>query len=488
MNGMKQFIQTIGLGLAGLLVGGDWAARAAEPDQLRHRDQRVFRGVMETEAFELHTGFGAVTIPMEEVATIAADPDHPGLVEVRSRHRNLLKGFVHAAWKWRDVDGKVQSIRAVDVESWSRGASGSEEDALPTRQFVILKNGDLVSGRILNETLGLEANGIESAIPLADLDALRSEGMGRTFLCVYRDGSRGEVQLQTPALRVELDLGPTVTLSSWQIEAIYCRSGFVPLGVIRTFDLVGQIENNAAPRAAPFPGMVWIPPGSFTMGSDPGEADRGSDEGPMMEVRLVRGFWMAQHEVTQEAYARVIGNNPSTFTADPQAPVEKVNWHEAMAYCQKLTDEADRSGTLPRGLVFRLPTEAEWEYACRAGSVTRFSYGDDATESDLARYAWYVENSDSSTHAVGQKEPNAWGLYDMHGNVWEWCWDAWQVAYPGGKQRDYRAQKGGWLRVARGGSWLYSAGNCRSANRDDYGPNNRCSDIGFRVVLAPPLR
>jgi len=196
---------------------------------------------------------------------------------------------------------------------------------------------------------------------------------------------------------------------------------------------------------------------------------------------------MAQFEVTQAEYQSVMGSNPSTFTTDPQQPVEKVNWHEAFAYCQRLTEAAEEAGTLPRGYVFRLPTEAEWEYACRAGTDTRFSYGADPSDSELGRYAWYVENSDSSPHPVGQLEPNPWGLYDMHGNVWEWCLDQWQYAYPGGRAEDFRATERGWLRVARGGSWLYSASNCRSANRDDYGPNNRCSDIGFRVVLAPPI-
>jgi formylglycine-generating enzyme required for sulfatase activity len=224
------------------------------------------------------------------------------------------------------------------------------------------------------------------------------------------------------------------------------------------------------------------------MGSESNEAGRGSDEGPQTAVTITQGFWMSQFEVTQAEYIGTIGSNPSTFTKDPQQPVEKVNWHEAVAYCRQLTAEATEAGTLPPGHIFRLPTEAEWEYACRAGTSTRFSYGDDPSDSELGEVAWYVENSNSSPHPVGQLEPNPWGLYDMHGNVWEWCYDQWQYAYPGGKSRNFLASEDGWLRVARGGSWLYSASNCRAANRDDYGPNNRCSDIGFRVVLAPPLR
>src|SRR5690606_4368903 len=135
---------------------------------------------------------------------------------------------------------------------------------------------------------------------------------------------------------------------------------------------------------------------------------------------------------------------------------------------------------LPPGYIYRLPTEAEWEYACRAGTSTRFSYGDDPTTAALRDYAWFIGNSDSSSHPVGQLQPNPWGLHDMHGNVWEWCLDIWGASYPGGSIPDYTGPAEGWLRVARGGSWLYDPAFSRSANRDDYGPENRCSDIGFR--------
>lgn len=138
----------------------------------------------------------------------------------------------------------------------------------------------------------------------------------------------------------------------------------------------------------------------------------------------------------------------------------------------------------PEGWEFRLPTEAEWEYACRAGTTTRFSYGEDKAELQLGDFGWFTRNSDSMTHPVGVKQPNAWGLYDMHGNVWEWCLDRWGGLLPGGSITNTPAAASGTLRGARGGSWLYEARSCRSANRDDYSAANKCGDLGMRVVLA----
>jgi formylglycine-generating enzyme required for sulfatase activity len=177
----------------------------------------------------------------------------------------------------------------------------------------------------------------------------------------------------------------------------------------------------------------------------------------------------------------VISANPSNATGDPGLPVEKVSWYEAMEFCRKLTQLAETAGKLPPGYTYRLPTEAEWEYACRAGTLTPFSFGEANNDLQLGDYAWFTLNSDSMPHPVGGKRPNPWGLFDMHGNVWEWCLDRWEGTLPGGTVTNQPTVPNGPLRVARGGSWLYDAKACRSANRDDYGPSN----IGFRVVLAP---
>jgi hypothetical protein len=175
--------------------------------------------------------------------------------------------------------------------------------------------------------------------------------------------------------------------------------------------------------------LAWIAPGTFTMGSPAGEVDRDPDEGPQTLVTLTRGFFMGRYEVTQGEYLAVMGNNPSIFSTnngfaeDPSRPVESVSWDNATAYCAALTQRERLAGRIGTNAVYRLPTEAEWEYACRGWTSTRFSYGDDIGYTNLTNYAWYHDNCGGRTHPVGQKLPNLWGLYDMHGNVWEWCQD-----------------------------------------------------------------
>jgi hypothetical protein len=213
--------------------------------------------------------------------------------------------------------------------------------------------------------------------------------------------------------------------------------------------------------------MVWIAPGTFTRGGS--------------EVTISRGFGMSKYEVTQAQYKAVVGTDPSHFKGDNN-PVEKVSWHDAVAYCTKLTEKEKAAGRLPVGYEYRLPTEAEWEYGCRAGTTTLFSFGDD--ESKLGEYGWYDSNSGSTTHSVGEKKPNGWGLYDMHGNVFEWCQD-WRGDYPGGSVTDPQGAATGSNRVIRGGYWRFFAGDCRSEYRSHSKPGYRSSHVGFRPVLAP---
>jgi formylglycine-generating enzyme required for sulfatase activity len=246
--------------------------------------------------------------------------------------------------------------------------------------------------------------------------------------------------------------------------------------------------------------FVWIPPGSFVMGSPTNEVDRGANEGPRLDespqtaVTISRGFWMGKYEVTQGEYLSLMNSNPSYFSTnnnysqDLNRPVEQVSWYDATNYCGQLTQRERTAGRIATNAVYRLPTEAEWEYACRAGTSTRFSYGDDPGYTNLTNYAWYSDNSGFMTHPVGQKLPNPWGLYDMHGNVWEFCQD-WSATYPGGIAIDPQGPATGSFRVDRGGAWgwgyNFGAGSCRSARRDDTLPQDWFQNLGFRVVFAP---
>jgi formylglycine-generating enzyme required for sulfatase activity len=250
--------------------------------------------------------------------------------------------------------------------------------------------------------------------------------------------------------------------------------------------------------------MVWIQPGTFTMGSPAAEEDRWTDEGPQTRVTISRGFWMGKYEVTQREYQTVMGRNPSFFTGDLERPAEQVTWLDATNYCAQLTAQEQAAGRLPAGHVYRLPTEAEWEYACRAGTTTRFSYGDDPGYAELADHAWYGDNSYTNappagayyesagrfytTQPVGQKPANPWGLHDLEGNVWEWCWDWYATTLPGGSKTDPKGPGSGSQRVLRGGSWNDSGGwYFRSASRLGAMPAGWNKYSGFRVVLAPVL-
>jgi len=226
--------------------------------------------------------------------------------------------------------------------------------------------------------------------------------------------------------------------------------------------------------------LVWVPAGAFQMGSPDSEAGRSSDEGPVHAVEL-DGFWMGKYEVTQEQYEAVMGKNPSNFKG-AKNPVKCVSWNDATDFCRKLTDKVGQaSPPVSSGRSFRLPTEAEWEYACRAGSTTRFCFGD--SDSGLEDYAWYDGNSGEHTHPVREKKPNAWGLYDMHGNVWEWCGD-WYDKYGAGSAKNPQGGSSGEARVLRGGSWGCRPLFCRSAIRIRNYPTDSFDTNGFRAVCG----
>lgn len=225
--------------------------------------------------------------------------------------------------------------------------------------------------------------------------------------------------------------------------------------------------------------FIWIPSGSFRRGSDGAEAGRDPDEGPRHPVILSRGFFLGVHEVTQAQWMAVMGTNPAVFRHGPEAPrrpVESVSWEDCRAFIARLAEiGAGR---------FRLPTEAEWEYAARAGSETRFPWGDDPSGFATHQHAWANSRSMAITHPVGGKPPNAWGLHDMHGNVWEWCFD-WYGPYAGREQRDPTGPGEGREKVFRGGSWFDFPPSLRSANRHRHRPDERYAAVGLRLVWEP---
>ena len=212
--------------------------------------------------------------------------------------------------------------------------------------------------------------------------------------------------------------------------------------------------------------FILIRPGTFTMGSDK----------DAHKVTLTKPFYLGKYEVTQEQWEKVMGSNPSRFKG-AKNPVEQVSWTDCQSFVAKLQEKVP-------GQTFRLPTEAEWEYACRAGTTGDYCYGDG--EGSLAEYAWYKSNAKNTTHPVGEKKPNAWGLYDMHGNVWEWCAD-WYGDYSATAVDDPQGSSSGSHRMIRGGSWVNSAYGCLVANRCADYPARSGIIIGFRVTRSTAL-
>jgi formylglycine-generating enzyme required for sulfatase activity len=235
--------------------------------------------------------------------------------------------------------------------------------------------------------------------------------------------------------------------------------------------------------------LNWTAPGCFLMGSSLNEAGRSNDEGPQTKVTISHGFWLGIFAVTQDEWKNiaedVIGLNaePSYFRGE-RLPVEQVSWHDCQNWLQALNEIEQEANRLPPGFRYRLPTEAEWEFACRAGTSTAYDFGE--AEAALADHAWFSANSASRTHTVGEKKANKWGFHDMHGNVWEWCED-WYGALAGGNISDPKGPVRGMNRVFRGGSWGVAASRCRSAYRVWNKPIYRDYTLGFRVALAPTV-
>ena len=298
------------------------------------------------------------------------------------------------------------------------------------------------------------------------------------------------------------------------------------IALLATMELIGchpegstsalpAVKGSAAARADTFRGsragdertvagikLCWCPAGRFIMGSPRDEPERRPGE-DQVEVTLTRGFWMGKYEVTQGQWKRVMGKLPGELTSELPAgddlPVGNVNFAETEAFCRKLTDLGRQSGMLPGVWEFRLPTEAQWEYACRAGTTTATSFGD-SLSSKQANFKGKPYNggepgpSPGRAARVGSYPANAWGLHDMHGNTFEWCRDWYHARLPGGTDPDLysakttaaRNENGGISRARRGGCWADEGWPCRSAFRVRFEPERRYDHIGFRVVAVRP--
>jgi formylglycine-generating enzyme required for sulfatase activity len=255
------------------------------------------------------------------------------------------------------------------------------------------------------------------------------------------------------------------------------------VGILVKYSALATADGAGA-CAAPVQGQAWtlpalnlqllpIPAGSFEMGSI-----GGGDAGHPVTQVLLSAFWLGRTEVTQDQWASVMSDVALANFIGGDRPVANVSWKQATEFCRRVTAQEAEARRMPAGLAYTLPTEAQWEYACRAGTT-----GDYA--GDLDAMAWYDKNSGNMTHPVATKQANAWGLYDMHGNVREWCRDWLSDKLPGGSVTDPTGPASGTVRVFRGGYWLGGVAHCRSAHRSGAYPSDRTGTLGFRLALAP---
>ena len=360
---------------------------------------------------------------------------------------------------------KYQLFRSADLREWVPAESTIEGTDAPAEVKQDVAEGESAFFRV-------EARRLALPVPLA-LDPTLPRGLGITF-----PSDVGQSYL----------VYSSVDLKDWFLQSDFISGTGAPITIdasgfsdpalffaVETVDLV------------PLPNMVRINAGRFRMGSPLDEKDRDLDEDPLTEVVFPDGFWMGKYEVTQSEYERLMGTNPSWFKGNPRRPVEQVSWQEAVFFCAILTDRERAAGRLSGSFAYRLPTEAEFEYACRAGTTTRFSHGDDLNYEQLGQFAWYDANAGATSHPAGEKQPNSFGLYDMHGNVWEWCLDWYSPFYAGGTVTAPTGPATGRARVFRGGGWDYLASTCRSAYRNNVAQTRRLNYVGFRLVLAPNL-
>ena len=268
---------------------------------------------------------------------------------------------------------------------------------------------------------------------------------------LYAQADKASAQIQTIRKETEADVRDALARQTKE-------AGVKALDINKSFDIGNGVKLE----------LAYVPSGKFFMGEE------------QFPVKISAGFYLGKYEVTQEQWTAVMGSNPATKVVDPSFPVETVSWNDCKKFLEKLNEKLkDQLG----GAKFRLPTEAEWEYACRAGTSGEYN-GD-----ELDTLGWYDGNSDEATHRVGGKKANGWGLYDMHGNVWEWCHDYYgDYSMKQGLRVDPEGPSGGGFRVARGGSWADNDDDCRSESRDYSNPDDGCCYGGFRLLLTVPAK
>ena len=465
-------------------------------DVILFRNKDVLRGEVLNESVALTTQYGVLSIPLDRCAAISFEGARANTEAVVTKDFNRMTGIItdrHVSFRIGS-SGTVMKIRKEKIRFiMMRRGTNSQEAARRSADgdLFLMANGDLLTGEAFERQLSIRTD--DGIVPvafeeMADVQMQGGDNVTAIIQKVNGDSMRGT--LETEELTLRLDLGIEIpAIYKDKFARVYVdgaqREAAGQFGVMRPIS-----GESAGALIAGQPGEVrtnsigvelrHVAPGRFRMGSAFGD----DDEQPAHDVELTQAFYLGTTEVTQAQWAAVMGTNPSAFKGETR-PVENVSWEDAVRFCAQLTDRERASGELGQDWKYSLPTEAQWEYACRAGTATAYSFGD--ATSDLNGHAWWAGNSDGETHPVGRQTANLWGLQDMHGNVWEWCLDWYDSEFYGSSEAsvDPTGPSSGSYRVARGGGCYSGASYLRSADRDGDAPGRRNRYLGFRLAMVP---
>lgn len=459
--------------------------RADAVDVIYFHNNDVLRGEVLNESLSISTPYGFAEIPLRVCAGVSFERSNANTEELVTIHASRLTGIItERRIRFRiESSGAEITIRKEKIKFiLLKKNGGTPAIAGPEGEttLFVMANGDLLNVRTEKSVLSMSTEYGDIPLSFDQLDGLELRGNGAA-VATMKNGDVMRGTLGPEEFSLELDGG--VSLDSVHRDRL--AKVLVGKAGARATALLGTSEpvKENAPALRPFETAVaatetitnsigmklkQILPGTFKMGSSDGL----HSEKPVHEVVITQPFFIGVYEVTQAQWESVMGSNPSFF-AEPERPVERVSWDKAQVFLERLSEMENAA--------YRLPTEAEWEYACRAGSETTYYWGDTWD----AAHAWSDKEVSKQSHVVGLKKPNAWGLHDMSGNVWEWCQDWYSDYPPAFKATDPQGPSMGKYRVLRGGSWLSNHANCRSTRRNSNPQGSRSTAYGFRVVRSP---
>ena len=460
--------------------------RPKDSDVLLLKNGHPLTGTVRNKRFFMRTPYVhsmRIAVPLAMVAGILFEGERYQDT-IFTVNGNKISGFIDGPGLALELPtGSTITIRKETIGKAIFRKRPGESASSPRNHVLVLTNGDVLTGKVTNASFRVKTAYAEVQVPVKDIKQMTLAGGLKATATVTLAGDKAAVvgTLLDDDVHVDLDVGTTVKVHKSRLREVFFQQGYGALPDLSSLgiqfveprlEVVDQIVNSIGAT------LVLIPSGTFRMGSEDGD----QDERPAREVTLTKPFYLGATEVTQAQWESVMRGNPSERKG-PSFPVTNVSWEDCQAFCRQLTQRERQSGELPEGTVYRLPTEAEWEYACRAGGTTNFCFGE--SDRDLGRYAWHRENSGGQPHEPARTKPNAWGLYDMHGNVWEWCQD-WKGDYANAAATDPQGPETGSFRILRGGGFGDEARHCRCANRLNNLPRFRLADLGFRVVRSLP--